>query len=175
LAKCPFCAKKFHEKRLLEAHLMLKHPEHQDALEPIRNNYKRRSDGITTKYMIIDGNNVAYCSGEPPSVRLIKHARVLVVKAKYLPIVIISAALRHKIDDPVELQRMINLNWIIEAEGHTDDDILIIETALSKSAKILSNDRFIQYDKSQYKSSDWSIINALVKFAVINGKLSVRF
>ena len=175
LAKCPFCAKKFSEKQLLEAHLWLKHPEHQDALEPISNNNKQRLSGNVTEYMVIDGNNVAYSSGEPPNARLIKQARILAVKANYFPIIIISAALRHRVDDPLELQRMLNLNWIIEAEGNTDDDILILETALSKSAKILSNDRFIQYDKSQYKSSEWSIIDPLVKFTVTNGKLSIRF
>ncbi len=124
--------------------------------------------------MIIDGNNVAYSDGEPPRAILIKQARAQVVKAGYEPIIIISAALSYKIDDLMELTRMINLSWIIEAEGNTDDDILIIESALSKKAKILSNDRFIQYDRLQYRSSDWSIVGSLVKFTVINGKLSIQ-
>ena len=175
MTKCPFCSKKFDQKKLLEEHLWLKHPEHRDALEPLTANKKIKNKMNIRKYMIIDGNNVAYSDGDPPSAKLIKQARSQVVKAGYEPIIVISAALSHRIDDLMELRRMVNLNWIIEAEGNTDDDILIIETAMSKSAKILSNDRFLQYDRLQYKSNDWSIIGALIKFKVVNGKLSIRF
>ena len=124
---------------------------------------------------LLDGNNIAYANGTPPEARLIKQARAGAIKLDYEPIVIISAALRYKIDDKGDLLRMINLGWVIESEGNTDDDIMVIETAISRSCKIVSNDRYLQYDRSQYRSNSWNLSNSLVKFNLVNGKIVLNF
>ncbi len=95
--------------------------------------------------VIVDGTNVAYHTGKPPKISHIKKVRAALIKAKIKPIIFVSNALRYKIDDPIELQKLINAGIIIETEPDRDDDLAVIEEAIAKRARIITNDRFLQH------------------------------
>jgi len=77
--------------------------------------------------------------------------------------------LRYEIDDPTELNRLINVGWLVEVEGGIDDDIKIIEEAQRKKCLIVSNDNFREYVKD-YADKDWKLANSVKKFTFTKGK-----
>jgi hypothetical protein len=98
--------------------------------------------------VIIDGNNVAYHlapTGKPRVANLIL-ARQSLVSAGYKPIIVVSAALVHKIDKPDTLRELIGFGHIMEATRGKNDDLIIIQTAQRSNADIVSNDRFLDWE-----------------------------
>lgn len=101
----------------------------------------------TRKAVVVDGNNVAYhlSPNGVPRVANLALAQSSLLKAGLKPIVVVSAALKHKIDNPEVLQEMITGREVIEAPRGTDDDLTVIELAQSNNADIVSNDRFLGF------------------------------
>jgi hypothetical protein len=95
----------------------------------------------------VDGNNVAHhlSPNGVPRVSNLVLAQSSLLKAGLKPIVVVSAALKHKIDDPEVLQEMIAGREVIEAPRGTDDDLTVIKLAQSSNADIVSNDRFLGF------------------------------
>jgi hypothetical protein len=95
----------------------------------------------------VDGNNVAYHlshDGVPHADNLLNAQRSLTASG-YTAFIVISAALKHKIDRPGVLNQIENL---IEAQRGTNDDLLILREAQNRNADIVSNDRFLNWNKS---------------------------
>ncbi len=57
----------------------------------------------------------------------------------------VSAALKHKIDRPEVLREMIEAGEVIETARGQNDDLVIIQLAREKRARILTNDRFLDW------------------------------
>ncbi|MCY3414042.1 MAG: hypothetical protein INQ03_20530 [Candidatus Heimdallarchaeota archaeon] len=165
MAKCPFCGSQFQGKEL-QIHIHTKHRDQEDTFERIVPARKPKSK--VQKRIVVDGNNVAYTQGKP-EVSNIKLCRAFLKRKQYEPIIIISSALRHQIDKPLELIRMINLNWVIEAEPGENDDILIIETAFAKQCKIISNDRYLDHNPN----FNWDIQAIILNFQIINKQFKI--
>jgi hypothetical protein len=101
----------------------------------------------TRKTVVVDGNNVAHHlspNGVPRVANLVL-AQSSLVQVGLKPIVVVSAALKHKIDNPEVLQEMIAKREVIEAPRGTDDDLTVIKLAQSNNADIVSNDRFLGF------------------------------
>ena len=101
------------------------------------------------KNVIVDGNNVAYHlapTGKPRVANLVL-ARQSLVTSGYRPVIVVSAALIHKIDKPDKLREMIDFGYIIEAPRGKNDDLIIIQTAQRSNADIVSNDRFLDWQE----------------------------
>ncbi|TXT53844.1 MAG: hypothetical protein BAJATHORv1_110036 [Candidatus Thorarchaeota archaeon] len=99
------------------------------------------------KNVVIDGNNLAYYLSPTGTPRLsnIIRARNSLINAGYRPVVIVSAALKYRIDDPDKLRSMIQERKVIETRRGTNDDLAIINYALKYNTDIVSNDRFLDY------------------------------
>lgn len=99
------------------------------------------------KAVVVDGNNVAHHlspNGVPQVANLVL-AQSSLQRAGLKSIVVVSAALKHKIDNPEALQEMIAGREVIEAPRGTDDDLTVIKLAQSGNADIVSNDRFLGF------------------------------
>ncbi len=99
------------------------------------------------KAVVVDGNNVAHHlspNGIPRVANLVL-ARSSLLRAGLKPIVVVSAALKHKIDNSEALREMIAGREVIEAPRGTDDDLTVIKLAQSGNADIVSNDRFLGF------------------------------
>ncbi len=166
MVKCPFCKMHLSNGNELLIHINTKHRDQEPSFEKIHVS-RKRGNRKNNKKIVVDGNNVAYYAGEPPHIYYLKLLRGVLKKKGYEPIIIVSSALRHKIDDKLELIRLINLNWIIEAESGENDDKLVIETALSNNCKIITNDRFLDHMDFYNNLSD-----ILIKFNIIGNKIS---
>lgn len=97
--------------------------------------------------LIIDGNNVAFylsSDGVPRLQNLVLAHRSL-REVGYRPTIVVSAALKHKIDKPEALRELLAGGAVVEAQRGTNDDLLIIKLAKQKNADIVSNDRFLDW------------------------------
>ena len=135
-ARCPHCDRLFIRDRL------------DDHIHKCRaRTTNRREVRGARKALVVDGNNVAHhlSSNGVPRVANLLLAQSSLLKAGLKPIVVVSAALKHKIDNPEVLQEMIAKREVIEAPRGTDDDLTVIKLAQSNNADIVSNDRFLGF------------------------------
>lgn len=133
------------------------------AYSPTQNKFTKTAVGAGRKPIVVDGTNVAYHTGKPPRISHIKRVRAALVKAGFSPIIYVSNALRYSIDDPPELARMVNIGWVIEADADRDDDLAIIEEAIAKRARIVTNDKYIQHRSTYGAKYDF---NKLTRFSI---------
>ena len=137
-ARCPHCDRLFNRDQL-DAHIIR-----------CRVKYSKKTAHHTPtgrKNLVLDGNNIAYYLSHDniPHVENIVGAYKSLSSAGYRPMVIISAALMHKIDKPTILHNLIVDGYAFEAPRRKDDDLLIIEEAQKRNADIVSNDRFLNW------------------------------
>lgn len=152
--KCKICGKSI-RKIDAENHLLAFHSVDMIPDPPNKPKTMVQPKTKSKQPIIVDGTNVAYATGEP-SISNIKKVRISLVKLGFQPIIFVSNALRYKIDQPNELQRLINIGWIIETQGDRDDDLDIIEEAIGKNASIVSNDRFAQHRETYAEKFDFN-------------------
>jgi hypothetical protein len=105
-----------------------------------------------SKLVVVDGGNVAYAElsqkGEPKVSNLIAVRRALKQKG-YEPIFTVDASLRHQMDDPDQLEALIDDQVIRQAPAGTDADYFILEIAEQQDAYVVSNDEFERW-RDQY-------------------------
>jgi len=105
-----------------------------------------------SEVVVVDGANVAYAElsqkGEPKVSNLmaVRHA---LKKKGYEPILIVDASLRHQVDDPDQLEALIDDQVIRQAPAGTDADYFILEIAEQQGAYVVSNDEFERW-RDQY-------------------------
>lgn len=97
--------------------------------------------------VIVDGSNVVYhlAHDGTPKMRSLVLAHRSLKLAGFNPIIVVSAALKHKIDRPEALETMIANGQVVQAARGTDDDATIIKLAKQKNADIITNDRFLDW------------------------------
>ena len=92
---------------------------------------------------IVDGSNVAHSTeGERPRLKNILLVRDKLKEEGMEPILVVDAALRHRIDDSAGLERLVDDGVIKQAPAGTDADYFILSFARELDAAIVSNDRF---------------------------------
>jgi hypothetical protein len=96
----------------------------------------------------VDGSNVAFeemSEAGKPKVSNIVALRAELESRGYEPIIIVDAALVHKVDDADQLDALIESQQIRQAPAGTDADFFIIETARELDAVVVSNDTYKEY------------------------------
>ena len=82
------------------------------------------------------------------------------------PIVVVDAALRHKIDDEAGYERLVDEGIIKQAPAGTDADYFILSFADELDASVVSNDRFRDRIK-QYPT----LRKRLIKYMIVQGEV----
>ncbi len=124
------------------------------------------------KYVIVDGANVAYeevSAGGDPRVSNIISMRQALMDRGYSPVIIVDATLRHEIDDPEQLESLIDGGTIRQAPAGTDADYFILQTAERQEALVVSNDSFKNY-RDEYS---W-LNDRKVPFMIIKGQIELH-
>jgi hypothetical protein len=107
------------------------------------------------KIAIVDGNNISYGDyEESPKLRMILCVYEKLEALGVKPYVVVSAALRHHIDDPVGLVEFLKKDDVAEAPADRSDDFFVIQLALQKEAFIVSNDQFKDWKKANPELSE---------------------
>lgn len=135
-ARCPHCDRLFDRSRLDDHIAKCRFRERK-----IHRESSRRRD------VIVDGNNVAYflsTDGRPRISNVLLAYRSL-QSVGFRPTIVVSAALKHKINNPTTFQELKTTGTVVEARPGSNDDLLIIQLAQKKNADIVSNDRFLNW------------------------------
>ncbi len=126
---------------------------------------------MDSKKIVIDGSNVAYeeRSHGKPRVSNIVRMRQELERLGYSPTVIIDATLRHEIDDPEQLEGLLDSGAIFQAPAGAEADYFVIETARKEDAIILSNDTF-----EPYVDEDPWVEDRRVPYMIIHGEIQIH-
>lgn len=95
--------------------------------------------------IVVDGSNVAWeqqtDEGVPRVSNVVAVERALRERG-YEPLVIIDATLRHQVDDPDQLEGLVDGGRLLQAPAGTEADYFVLVTARQQDAAIVSNDTF---------------------------------
>ena len=135
-ARCPYCDRLF-DRDALDNHIL--RCRSRTRVTRIKDK-KRRT-------VIVDGNNLAYhtTSRGSPSVKNLILAYRSLTSAGFIPTFVVSSALVHNIDRPIELEEFMLTAEVEQAPRGVDDDYRIIQLAKKRDADIISNDRFLNW------------------------------
>lgn len=108
---------------------------------------------MASRVAVVDGANVAYAElsagGEPKVSNIVAVRRALEARG-YEPIIIVDAALRHQVDDPEQLEGLLDSQVVRQAPAGTDADYFVLAVADDyDDARVVSNDSFDEY-REQY-------------------------
>lgn len=117
--------------------------------------------------VIIDGSNVALSSeGEKGLLENILLVRDRLLDDGFEPVILVDAALRHRIDDSREYERLVDEGVIKQAPAGTDADYFILSFADELNASVVSNDRF--RDRiAKYPA----VGKRLIKYMIVQGEV----
>ncbi len=125
------------------------------------------SDADGQDIAIIDGSNVAYSSegGEPRLANIEAVSHKLEVEG-LKPIVVVDAALRHRIDDPTGYEKLVDRGVIKQAPAGTDADYFILSFARELDASVVSNDCF--RDREEHFPD---ALERVIRFMIVDGEV----
>src|SRR5690348_14777160 len=97
------------------------------ATSPEKDDARRKDSGTGHPLVLVDGSNVAHSSeGEQGHLSNITLVCDKLREEGYEPLVLVDAALRHKIDDRAAYERMVDAGAIRQAPAGTDADYFIL-------------------------------------------------
>lgn len=136
--RCPNCDRLFSREEI---------DDHRFKCRPKEGASEAHRKQPDSRVIIVDGSNVAHYMEEAgkPMISNLALARRSLKLAGFEPIIVISAALVHQIDEPVDLLDMISTGQVIQVEKGSSDDREIIRRAKANNALVLSNDRFLDW------------------------------
>jgi hypothetical protein len=98
--------------------------------------------------IVVDGANVAWSEqtrdGKPKVSNIVVMRRALEEEG-YDPIIIIDASLRYDVDDPDQLEGLIDGQHVRQSPAGTEADYFLLMTAGQQNSKVVSNDTFESY------------------------------
>ena len=89
-------------------------------------------------------------------------------KEGYDPIIIIDASLRHDIDDPGQLETLIDNQHIRQSPAGAEADYFVLQTAEQQNANVVSNDTFEKYRDDH----DW-VWERRMPFMIVEGQVQL--
>lgn len=120
------------------------------------------------KTAILDGANIAFeVRTKKGKARLanILSVRDALQELSYKTIIIADASLIHEIDDPEQMEALLDKQEIQQAPAGTDADYFILETADREDAYVISNDLFQPYQDQH----SW-IKERRIPYMIVNGE-----
>lgn len=128
-------------------------------------------DSESARIAVVDGANVAYeaASPGPPRVSTIVAMRTTLIEQGFDPIVIIDASLRHEIDDPEQLEALLDERKLLQAPADTTADYFVLKVAEEHDAVVVSNDRFEEL-RTEYP---W-LRDRRMPFMVVRGEIHLH-
>ncbi len=121
------------------------------------------------KRLVVDGSNVAHGTDDegPPKLANLLAMSAFLREHQCRPIIIVDAALRHRIDQGPELERLLQTGQILEAPPRTDADLTILNHARSKNLSIVSNYRFQDY-AAEFPDEVARVVNFSIEDGVVS-------
>jgi hypothetical protein len=120
-----------------------------------------------SRTVIIDGSNVAHSSeGEVAQLGNIQLVAQKLQDEGFEPVVLVDAALRHKIDRTDEYEKLVEDGTIRQAPAGTDADYFILSFARELDADVVSNDRFRDRQDAFPETRE-----RMIRYMIVNGEV----
>lgn len=126
---------------------------------------------MAKQVIVVDGANVAWeeqTKDGQPKVSNIVAMRQKLEEEGFDPIIIIDASLRHHVDDPGQLESLIDNQRIRQSPAGTEADYFVLEIAKQQDANAVSNDMFEKYRDDH----DW-IWERRMPFMIVEGQVQL--
>ena len=96
---------------------------------------------------LVDGSNVAHGGNRIPRIRYLRAVLDSLARYPVRIVTMVDASLRHKIDNPEDLEDLINSGRVIQAPAGRTVDEFLMQLAIRKKSEgenvyVLTNDRF---------------------------------
>lgn len=122
-------------------------------------------------FIVVDGANVAFeeasHDGKPKMSNLVAMRRLLRERG-YEPIILVDASLRHEVDDPDQLEALLEEQEVRQVPAGTDADYFVLKTAEQQDAPVVSNDRY----KDRREQFPW-VDERRVPFMIVQGQVQL--
>jgi hypothetical protein len=115
---------------------------------------------------LVDGANAAHAGGESPRLRNITLLCGKLAEEGMKPVVVVDAALRHRIDDSDGYERLVSDGSIHQAPAGTDADYFILSFARELDAAVVSNDRFRDHGR-HYED----VLQRMIRFMIVDDEV----
>jgi hypothetical protein len=116
---------------------------------------------------LVDGANVAHSTeGEAPALENIRLMCARLEEDGLTPIVVVDAALRHRIDDSDGYEEMVASGRIRQAPAGTDADYFLLSFARELEAPVVSNDRFRDHRDAFPEETE-----RVIRYMVVEGEV----
>jgi hypothetical protein len=116
---------------------------------------------------LVDGANVAHSTeGEAPALENIRLICARLEEEGITPIVVVDAALRHRIDDQKAYEEMVEAGRIRQAPAGTDADYFLLSFARELDAPVVSNDRFRDHREAFAAETE-----RVIRYMVVEGEV----
>jgi hypothetical protein len=126
---------------------------------------------MSNRVAVVDGANIAYeeltADGKPRVANLVA-VRDALEKLGFDPIVMVDAALRHSVDDPRQLEGLLDKQLVLQAPAGTDADYFVLRTAQQQDGIVVSNDRF----EDRRQEFPW-LEQRRVPFMIVEGQVQL--
>lgn len=123
--------------------------------------------------IVVDGANVAWeeqTKDGKPKVSNIVAMRQALEKEGYDPIIIIDARLRYDVDDPDQLESLIDGQHVRQSPAGTEADYFVLMTAKQQDARFVTNDTFEKYQDDY----EW-IWERRIPFMIVEGQVQLHY
>jgi hypothetical protein len=125
------------------------------------------SEAAEKRVAIVDGSNVAHSTeGDQPHLGNIQLIREKLEEDGYRPVIVVDAALRHRIDDSRQFEQLVEEGRIHQAPAGTDADYFILSFARELDAAIVSNDRFRDREKGFP-----DVLDRVIRYMIVDGEV----
>lgn len=127
---------------------------------------------MASEVIVVDGANVAWSeqtnNGKPRVANIVAMRKAL-EKEGFDPIIIIDASLRYDVDDPDQLESLIDGQHVRQSPAGTEADYFVLMTADQQHSRFVTNDTYEQY-RDDY---DW-IWERRIPFMIIEGQVQLH-
>lgn len=127
---------------------------------------------MVAEAIVVDGANVAWSeqtNNGKPKVSNIVVMRQALEDDGYDPIVIIDASLRHDIDDPDQLEGLIDNRKVRQSPAGTEADYFVLMTADQQNARFVTNDTYEKYQDDY----EW-VWERRLPFMIVEGEVQLH-
>ena len=124
------------------------------------------------KTIVVDGANVAWSeqtSDRKPKVSNIVAMRKALEDSGYDPIIIIDASLRYDVDDPDQLEALIDGQKVRQSPAGTEADYFVLMTAEQQKSEFVTNDTYEKYSDDY----DW-IWDRRIPYMIVEGEVQLH-
>lgn len=125
---------------------------------------------MSGQMIVVDGANAAYAEktddGKPKVSNLVALYDKLAEEG-YVPMIIVDASLVYEVDDPDQMEGLLDKQKLRQAPAETDADYFVLRTAEDHDAQVVTNDQYEDYQ------DQFDVEKRRIPFMIVAGEVEL--